>query len=163
MKSSLKKIIKSAMYCGIILLTSCISNSYSNANYSNEDVFVYRIENTNSERYKSVKGIVLIDNKIYFEPNDSMLLTLSGLSNRCIKINDLDLKETINQIINDVKRFNPRDCQCGSLTKNEYIIRVRTNTNTEEFFLNENLNCVKTDKCSLPENLKMLFKKYSNT
>lgn len=141
----------------ILILFSCSVSPNIDRN-----IFIYQVK-YGEVQYESVKSLALVDKKVFFQHKDSLLMNYEVLSDHAIEINDnklLSLLYTIDiNALSAIKDYN--QCQCGSITKNEYVIRIIMNNGQKrEYVFPEVLSCKEDSPCSVFEKLSQYFKKY---
>ncbi len=81
-----------------LLLYSCGITSAQKMNKKERQVFVYHIT-YKGPSYETVRGIALYEGQLYYQPNDSLLMTYKGLSKEAKLFNNigaLKLLESLN-------------------------------------------------------------------
>lgn len=119
-----------------LLFNSCIMKT------SSKDIYVYHVIN-GSHGYEKVEGLALLGDRMYYYPADSMLMTYDNPVNR-FEENDTILHKYLTQITSLDSIDDPINEYCLGVTKNEFIVRVRSKGNREvlqEFVIAEYLDC----------------------
>ncbi len=133
------------------------NNQKSAANGS--QLFIYKI--TFGEfTYNNVCGIALVNGELYYEPNDSMLLTYKGLSSNAKPYKSVESCKFVESLNTDTLRQifqNKNNCNCRKMSKSEFVIRVYEDGKLEQFYFPEILNCDLNDPCLFIEKISTIF------
>lgn len=127
-----------------------LSCSHKNSSATEKDINVYVYRITYKENfYNTVTLIALENNKLYYCPNDTLIMTYKETSNQRREITDERLSLLIHSLIyknlDELSKIKYNDCK--GLTKNEYIIKVVRNKKAETYIFPEILMC--SDKSTL--------------
>ena len=141
-----------------LLLYSCGITSAQKMNKKERQVFVYHIT-YKGPSYETVRGIALYEGQLYYQPNDSLLMTYKGLSKEAKLFNNigaLKLLESLNvDSLSEIKDY--KNCECSIITKNEYIIKIIEKVIVKLFAFTEVLSCKPTSPCLFIETLHSIF------
>ena len=137
-----------------ILLVSCTHFSNKEEAVHKEDmIYVFRI--TYGEYvYDTVSAITLEHGEVYYYPNDSLLMDYKIISDKTrIKIDDSKLADLLKSLMN-------KDLE---ITKNEYVIRIKSNAEVKEFVFPELLRCDEQSPLAFLGWLRSVFTKFRQT
>lgn len=141
-----------------LLLYSCGITFAQKMDKKERQVFVYQIT-YKGPSYEKVRGIALYGGQLYYQPNDSLLMTYNGLSKDAKLYNNIDalkLLESLN-LDNLSKIKDYKSCECSVITKNEYIIKIIEKGIVKKIVFTEVLSCKSTSPCLFIENLHSIF------
>lgn len=149
-----------------ILLVSCTRFSNKEEAVHKEDmIYVFRI--TYGEYvYDTVSAITLEHGEVYYYPNDSLLMDYKIISDKTrIKIDDSKLADLLKSLMNkDLETLSKiEDCKCSGITKNEYVIRIKSNAEVKEFVFPELLRCDEQSPLAFLGWLRSVFTKFRQT
>lgn len=146
-----------------ILLASCTHISNKKEVVHKEDmIYVFRV--TYGEYiYDTVSAITLEHGEVYYYPNDSLLMDYKKISDKPrLKIDDSKLVNFFNSLMNkDLESLSKiKDYKCSGITKNEYVIRIKSKAEIKEFVFPELLRCDDQSSLTFLEDLRFIFIKF---
>lgn len=141
-----------------LLLCGCGFVSAQEMDKKERQVFVYQVTYKDLS-YENVKGIALYEGQLYYQPNDSLLMTYKGLSKDAKLYNNIDALKLFESLDLDSlsKLKDYKSCECSVITRNEYIIKIIEKCIVKEFVFTEVLCCKPTSSCLFIENLHSIF------
>lgn len=147
------------LLCLIMLFYSCQTAPNKNAvEHNNYNIFIYQIK-YGEQLYESVAGIAVLEGKVYYLANDSLLMTYKKLPANAKELQNDSLKELITKI--DLEEFakikDYSKCNCRGITKTEYIVMYIKDEKEQKFVFNEVLNCDVKSPCYFLEKLSIHF------
>ena len=142
-----------------LLLYSCGITSAQNMHRKERQVFVYQIT-YNDSSYETVRGFALYEGQLYYQPNDSLLMTYKGLSKEAKIYNNmhaLKLLESLN--VDSLSKIKDDKQGCLGITKNEYVIRIIEKNIVKYLVFTQVLKCKPTSPVYFIEKLNSIFDK----
>lgn len=141
-----------------LLFYGCDITSAQKMDKKERQVFVYQIT-YKGPSYENVRGIALYEGQLYYQPNDSLLMTYKGLSKDAKLYNNVDALKLLESLsvdsLSKIKEY--RSCECSVITKNEYVIKIIEKGIVKNFVFTEVLSCKPTSPCLFIEKLHSLF------
>lgn len=145
-----------------LLFYGCSKTFAQKMNKKERQVFVYQIT-YKGPSYENVRGVALYEGQLYYQPNDSLLMTYNGLSKDAKLYNNIDalkLLESLNlDSLSKIEEY--KSCECSIITKNEYIIKIIEMDTVKNFVFTEVLSCKPNSPCLFLEKFHQIFEEYN--
>ncbi len=154
--------VKAILLSLIIGFYGCKNSSRSsdNSNDNKADICIFKLCYNDSSHSMTVTALELHNQQVYYFSADSMLMTYTNMPVEKGKIiKDEGAHKLLDTIIKIAGSITNDNCDCRSITKNEFIIRPNLKDKKNDIILNEVFDCNEESHCLFIQQLSNEFKK----